>query len=115
MPSLSGAEITTIRSHPHYVSKYLSINPKNSVYSGQLTGVITRDRNSGGIVSFEYTGGAGVLADVETDMLIEVGTTPGANDIGKVRVRRSPTVDTIFVNEIAPGELPLEINHYFTI
>ena len=115
MPSLSPQEITTIRNHPHYVSKYLSINPKNSVYSGQLTGVITRDRNSGGIVSFEYTGGAGTLSDVEVDMLIEVGTTPGANDIGKVRVRRSPTVDTIFVNEIAPGELPLEINHYFTV
>lgn len=115
MPAITSPELEAVQEHPHYVEKHLSVNPKEVVYTGILDGTYERDSTSGGLVALGYGSGDGDLSDVETDMLVEVGTTPGASNVGKVRIRKDPTASVLHIDEVARGDLPFGVGQYFTV
>lgn len=116
MPSITGADLTTIRQYPQTVERYLSIFPRNTVFQAQVNGTPPRDTQTGGLYQFAYDNVVtGAFTDIIVGQSIDIGTTPGARDIGTTRVRKTPTSNTIYIAETAEGKLDIEDNYYVTV
>ncbi len=61
----------------------------------------------------------GSYTDVRVDMLVRFGTTPGADDLGRARIRKAPTANTLFIGWSSrgkgEGEAYLQDNAYITV
>lgn len=116
MPTISGGDLTTIRTYPQTVRRYLSFYPNQIRFSGQVNGTPSLDTQTGGIYQFAYDNAAsGSFGDVRLYNTVVFGTTPGARDLGVSRVRKLPTSNTFYIAETAQGKLPIENDHYFTV
>lgn len=83
MSSLTAGEIALLRTRPHRTRLWLSIYQPNTVLSGQVNDVgIDRAERS-----ITYDNSAGNHLDVESGMVMYVGTSAGADDKGKIRVK----------------------------
>lgn len=96
---------------------HASIAERNVVYSGQVDGSPRYDSQTLGYYEFDAKNTSGDYSDVQPHMTIDLGTSPGARDLGSNRIR--PTVVSpaaeVRIAEIAPSLFPLADNLYFTI
>jgi hypothetical protein len=92
---LTASQFETIRSHPQSTKLYLSIFQPQTIFAAQVnnSSATAGDRT---IIYNNVT--AGSYTAISADMTMLVGTTPGARDIGKIRVR-SATSSQIVVSE----------------
>jgi len=108
MPEISGAALTTWRTHPQSMQVYAAfIRP--SV-------VLERRVNMG---SFTYPlaeltyddpdGGAGVYTAVKAHMTLEVLSAAGVRK-GFLRIRKSPTASKLYVSEVSAGDVDFADN-----
>lgn len=91
---LSPSDLELVRTVPQSSTLYLSIFTPNVVMSCQPTGTLARgDRTIPfmGVTTGSYTG-------IESGMTLLVGTSPGSDDLGKIRIK-SATVSEITVAE----------------
>lgn len=119
--SLSAGELTALRAGDHTVKRYLSPIPLSSVGTARINqssfdvplAQLTIDNLS---VSFTSL--------VKGGMTAWIGTTAGARDIGVYRVRKTPTANTLYIQELSNGDpgllasrdlQPLADNAYITI
>lgn len=116
MFDLSNDDLITLRAGDPVIKKYYSVCPRTEVYSGRLASFYTDDVTNG-MYGFVVSDGVGDLADIEVDMTMDIGTTPGGHDIGSFRIRKAPTTEptTIWVNETMLGEVAAAFNHYLTV
>lgn len=119
--SLTGGELTALRAGNHTVKRYLSLIPLSSVATCRINqsvfavplAQLTIDNLSGSFTSV-----------VKAGMTAWIGSTSGARDIGVYRIRKTPTADTLYIQELSngdPGQLavrdlqPLADNAFVTI
>ena len=115
MPALSPSDLDRVRSHPQRVKRYVSVAPRTVLFQTQVESVTT-DGATGGIVALDWTGTlAGTWEAVGAGLTVDVGTTPGAHDVGQLRVRKAATATTLVVAEEAPGHTPIAAGHYLTV
>jgi hypothetical protein len=79
---LTPAQLETSRTHPQSTELYLSVFQPRTVLSATVTGAVAI-----GSITIPYTTVSGSYLDVEAGMTILIGTTAGARDVGKLRVR----------------------------
>jgi len=92
--NLSASQLVTIREQPQSVELNLSIFQPRTVLACMVTGTHARgDR----VITYD-TVSAGSYLSVEAGMTLLVGTTAGARDVGKIRVK-SITSSQITVSE----------------
>ena len=62
---------------------------------------------------------AGAYTDIRPDMLLAFGSTPGADDLGRARIRRPATGDTLYYGWASfgrgEGELHVQYDAYITV
>ncbi len=89
MPTISTGDTATLRQFPQTVRRYLSAAPRDIVFAAQVSaGTIQRDAVSSGVIAIPYDSvSAGAYTDVIGGMTLDIGTTAGGADIGRVRVR----------------------------
>jgi len=83
MSILSQSDLNLLRTQPHKSTLYLSIYNPRTIFSCQISDV-TAARESR---IMNYSNPSGAYTQVYANMLGLVGSTPGASDLGTIRVR----------------------------
>lgn len=83
MSQLSSAELTRMRTRPHRTIPYLAIYEPTTVLAAQ----IDHSGISKGEYEIDISVISGAVASVKSGMTVYIGTTPGAKDKGRLRVR----------------------------
>ena len=91
----TSAELTLLRSHPQETQLWMSIYQPITILSVQLNNATGTPGDR--VIPYDNIF-EGWYTSVESGMTMYVGTTPGAKDVGRVRVR-SATDSTITVAE----------------
>lgn len=107
MTAPNANELALLRSKPHATDLYLSIYQPTTVMAAQcnITGSLSP-------VRIEYdTVSTGSYANIVPGQTLWLGTTPGASDVGKVRVRGA----TGTYIDIAENALDWQDNYYITV
>lgn len=91
---LSTAALEILRSQPQSTQLYLSIFQPQVLFTAQVNNASA----ARGDRVITYDNASGTYTSIESGMTMWIGSTPGANDIGKIRVR-SATNTTITVSE----------------
>lgn len=102
-------ELTLLRSHPHETNLWLSIYKPTTVLSVQLNNASAAPGDR--IIPYDNVF-EGWYTSVESGMTMYIGTTPGAKDVGRIRVR-SATDSTITVAE--NSDINWEDNLFLTV
>ncbi len=102
-------ELTLFRASGKKSRFYAAIKQPHTIYTARVNQVIT---DWDGLQSIIFDGGSGTLANVLPDMLMYIGTTAGARDVGFVRLRG--TDSTHFYFEQYSGIKILD-NQYLTV
>lgn len=105
MPTISAPDAATLRQFPQGVRRYLSPAPRVAVFAARVSsGTIQRDAVTGGVIAIPYdTVTLGAYTGVIVGMTLDIGTTAGGAEIGKVRVRSANAA------QILIGEPPLAL------
>ncbi len=113
MPAISTGDAALMRQFPQTVRRYLSAAARDVVFAAQVSsGTIQRDAVSSGVIAIPYTSvTTGAYSDVIAGMTLDIGTTAGGAEIGKVRVR-SANAAQILIGETA---LTLSSGNYLTV
>ena len=116
MPTISSGDAAILRQHPQTVRRYLSVAPRDTVFAAQVSsGTIQRDAVSSGVIAIPYTSvTTGAYTDVIAGMTLDIGTTAGASDVAKVRVR-SANAAQILIAETVENGTPISAGHYLTV
>lgn len=113
MPAISTEDAALLRQFPQGVRRYLSAAPRAVVLAARVSSeTIGRDAVSGGMFSIPYESvTAGAYADVIEGMTLDIGTTAGGAEIGRVRVRAADG------GQIVIGEAALDVSagDYLTV
>lgn len=92
---LSNSQLQTVRTRPQSSKLYLSIFQPTSIFKAQVNdSSITKGAR---VITFDNVS-QGSYTAIESGMLMLVGSTPGASDLGKVRAR-SATSTQVTVGE----------------
>jgi hypothetical protein len=105
------AEKILLRSDNQRADLYLYVHKPKTVFSCQVSVTpITQDQAK----TLTYNNPTGNAADVWPGMTLKVGTTPGASDLGRLRVR-SIDADTSKLNFGETSEIVWVVGQYLTI
>lgn len=115
MPAIPTDHLACYRTFPHGLRRFLSICPRNAVFSAQVNGTPTRDSFSNALLAIPYDHAVGSWTDVRAGMTLDVGTTPGSADVGRVRIRTTPDASNLYIAETSYGALPVQDDHYLTV
>lgn len=110
MPALSAPQLVTYRKQGHASRWYALPVVPTVVFAAQVnTGGPTT-----GIVIVPYTAvSEGAFGDVEVGQTLWVGTTPGTNDIARIRIRLAADATNLYVDENA--NIVWDQNQYLTV
>lgn len=105
---LSASDLNLIRIRPQVTDLYLSVFQPRTILACQVTGSVARgDR----VISY-YGVSSGSYISAEAGMTVLIGSTPGARDIGKIRLK-SITATQITVSE--NSHISWAVGQYITI
>lgn len=111
MTEPTASETTLIKTRPHRTKLWLSIYQPSTVFAAQVTGLT--GSGGQGYISIPYDNlSTGSAASVNDGMTMFVGTTPGASDKGRIRVK---SVVTGTVNVAENSYIDWDDNDYLTI
>ena len=113
MPAITSGDAAVLRQFPQVVRRYLSAAPREVAFAAQVSGgTIQRDGVSGGVVAIPYTGvTSGAYGDVIGGMTLDIGTTAGGAEIGRVRVRSANAAQILTAESV----LPVAAGQYLTV
>ena len=85
LPRIATAdELAKLRSDNQSTRIYLTIDSPATIYTARLASVPT---TTDSVVSIAYNSGSGTHTDILADMVMLVGTSAGAYDLGECRIR----------------------------
>lgn len=117
MPALSAPSLVKWRSSPSGMKLAAFLLKPTAVFSGQVNQPIATPFDY--VVEFGVDNTSGSFASVYPGMTLTIGSTPGGRDLGRHRVRITPTASTVYCAASSKGtndgELVVEDNAYFTI
>ena len=101
MPAISTGDAAVLRQFPQTVRRYLSAAPRDVVFAAQVSsGTIQRDAVSGGVIAIPYDSvTTGAYSDVIAGMTLDIGTTAGGAEIGRVRVRSANAAQILIARD----------------
>lgn len=106
----SAGELTKYRTDNQITKLGLSIHRPDVVYTARVNQTFdTLDK----IAEITFDGGSGTLTNILPNMTVLIGGYSGSREKGVCRVRKSPTSDTLYINETS--ELFIEDNDYITV
>lgn len=113
MPAISNPDAAVLRQFPQTLRRYLSIAPRETVFAAQVGGgAIQRDAVSGNAIAIPYTSvSSGAYTNVISGMTLDIGTTAGGAEVGRVRVRSANAAQLL----IGESALPLANGQYLTV
>lgn len=82
MSQLSNTTLSLSREHPQSTELFLSVFQPNTVLVALVSGTV-----SAGAITIPFTTSSGSYLAVEAGMTLLIGTSAGARDVGKLRVR----------------------------
>ena len=94
MTRLTEAQLAQLRQQPQGTKLWMSIFQPNTIFTANINDAAI-DRRARTIT---YNNASGTYTDIQSGMTMLIGTTPGAMNVGKIRVR-SATPSTIIVSE----------------
>lgn len=110
--ALTAPELTNLRKDSQHSRLYLAVHTPASVYTARVNGVPASDDK---VPQITYDGGAGTPAEAIAGMTVYVGSTAGACDVGKVRLRATlaAAAGTMKIGETS--EITWTDNDYLTV
>ncbi len=106
----SSGELANYRTNNQITKMGLSIHRPDVVYTARVNQTFdTLDK----IAEITFDGGSGTITDILPNMTVLIGGYSGSREKGVCRVRKSPTSDTLYINETS--ELFIEDNDYITV
>ena len=102
----SSQDLALLRTRLHYEELFLSIYQPTTLFSAQVNGSISQGERI-----IPYSGGSGSYSDVFANSVLLVGTTPGASDVGRVRIR---SVDVSNFTVAENYDIPWKTGLYLT-
>lgn len=106
--------IDSYRTDNQFTRRYLSVVTRQAVFSGQVN-TASFDSGTGGIYRFTYTGSVGNVADTRTHMMMDIGTSAGARNLGTFRIRKPADGTYVYVEEVSRQESGIVNGAHFTI
>ena len=89
MSTLTSSELSLLRTRPHRTKLWLSIYQPKTVLAGTVN-----DASIGkGARTITYTASSGSYSSIEDGMTLLVGTSAGAADVGRIRVRSATSTE----------------------
>lgn len=111
---ITNDELVTLESFID-LKKKIYFCPREIVFQAEVVND-ERHYKTNGIHTLSYdTVTFGAYTDILVGYTVDIGTTPGSSDIGKVRVRKAPTSTKLYIGLISPGELPVTGGHHITV
>ena len=102
-------ELALLRSDHQRSKLYLAIYKPGSVYTARVNQSTFNDP----VTEITFDGGSGTLGNVLVGMTVLVGTSAGADDKGKVTIRKTPGASTFYISPTS--EIGWADNVYLTI
>lgn len=100
---------STIR-HP---KRYLAVNPRNQLFTCQITNFIL---DGSSVIGFEYNNESGTVSDCIGGMVVDVGDVSGGYEKGQARLRSIDNVGkNLYVGEITYPEIQCDIGDWLTV
>lgn len=116
MSRVTTAERTQMDSGGDSVQRFIAVGTRAVVFSDMVTAIVT-DPDTGSIIALDHVNSwAG--SGIQPGMTVDIGRTPGAHDVGSVRLRYYNTeydYTRLTIAETAPAELQVEVGHYLTV
>ena len=115
MTSITAAELNLLRSRPHETGLWLSIYDPPVIFSAQIDNASAAPGDR--VIIWDSTTGtySGTPYDIYSGMTMYVGTTAGARDVGKVRVRSATGTPTYTITVAANSDINWADNLYLTV
>jgi PKD repeat protein len=107
---LTDGEKATQRMEGQWSKSRLIVPEYHTIYTARLNGVPSSDDM---VAEITFDGGSGTLSDVQADMMLYVGTSAGAYDLGMCRIRKSPIAGTFYIGETS--DIVWEDDAYLTV
>jgi hypothetical protein len=102
----TNTELQLLHSKPHYEELFLSIYQPTTLFSA-----ITSSGTSQGAMVIPYHSPSGTYGNVFHNSVALVGTTPGASDVGRIRIRSVDANQFIFAQNY---DIPWQFGLYIT-
>lgn len=90
-------QLEMIRKNGQAAKLYVAALTPAVVYSARLNGLPTLGTDL--VAEITYDGGSGTLAEIKAGMTLYVGTSPGGQELGTCRIRKSPTSTIMYIGE----------------
>ena len=103
-------ELVLLRTAGQFSRLWLGIYKPNVIYTARLDDVpASTDR----VQEITFVSGSGTLSDVMKEMLLWVGSTAGARDLGVCRLRKAPIAGTFYLG--GTSEIDWQADCYLTV
>lgn len=103
-------ELVLLRTAGQFSRLWLGIYKPNVIYTARLDDVpASTDR----VQEITFVSGSGTLSDVMKEMLLWVGSTAGARDLGVCRLRKAPIAGTFYLG--GTSEVDWQADCYLTV
>jgi hypothetical protein len=107
---LTDGEKTTQRMEGQWSKSRLIVPEYHTIYTARLASV---PASADMVAQIAFNSGSGTLSDVRPDMMLYVGTSAGAYDLGMCRIRKAPISGTLYIGETS--EIVWQANAYLTV
>lgn len=110
MRAVTSPELTLLREDYQWSKLFIAILPKRVVYSARLDALPSSYNE---VAEISYVSGSGTLANVRSGMTLLIGTTSGSDDLGRARIRKTPTSTIFYIGE--ESEIIWSASAYLTV
>ena len=108
--AITSDELTLLRSEGQWSKLYMAVLVPNTIYTARLASLPSSNDQ---VYEISYNTGSGTLGNVKAGMLLYVGTSAGAYNLGMCRIRVAPDGTKIYIGETS--EISWQSNCYLTI
>lgn len=110
--AMTSSELALMRTPGQFSKLYLAIAKYNTIYTARLATVPASMDN---VSQIAYNTGSGTLADVKAGMTLYVGSSAGADDIGRVRLRKAPDATYFYIAATSTIDWSAAATIYLTV
>lgn len=103
-------ELIALRSDNQWSRLFLAMHKPVTVYTARLASLPSSNDI---VLQIAFTSGSGTLGDVKEGMVLLVGTTAGARDLGTCRLRKAPIAGTFYIG--AKSNISWQASCYLTV
>src|SRR5690349_2998408 len=108
--ALTSDELTLLRADGPWSKLYLAVLVPNTIYTARLASLPSSNDK---VHTISFNTGSGTLGNVVAGMMLYVGTSAGAHDLGTCRIRKAPIAGTFYIG--LTSNIVWQSNCYLTV